>query len=47
MHLARHRATITDALVARHADVSRTFLYTNADARALMSEAQGRASTQR
>src|SRR5215471_14335482 len=37
--LRRHRAPVTYPAVARAAGVSRTFLYANPDARALISEA--------
>jgi chromosome segregation ATPase len=45
--LRRERAHVTVAAVARRADVSRTFLYQNTDARALITEAAGQASDQR
>ncbi|WP_327364971.1 DUF6262 family protein [Streptomyces sp. NBC_01296] len=41
--LAKTRTPITMASVARHADVSRTFLYEHADAKTLVSEAMSRA----
>ena len=37
--MRRERAPITSAAVARRADVSRSFLYQNADARALVTAA--------
>jgi hypothetical protein len=46
-HMRRERARITVAAVARRADVSRTFLYQNTDARALITEAAAQASDQR
>lgn len=45
--IRRERARVTVAAVARRADVSRTFLYQNTDARALVAEAAAAASGQR
>ncbi|MFJ8348221.1 DUF6262 family protein [Streptomyces sp. NPDC094153] len=45
--LLRKRQTITVAAVARHADVSRTFLYEHAEARSLIEEAVSRAAGRR
>ncbi|MFJ4967146.1 DUF6262 family protein [Streptomyces sp. NPDC088729] len=45
--LLQKRQPITVAAVARHADVSRTFLYEHAEARALVEEATSRAAGRR
>lgn len=45
--LRRQKAPITPAALARRAGVSRTFLYENTDARALIADALTRASGQR
>ncbi|QKW52663.1 DUF6262 family protein [Streptomyces buecherae] len=45
--LARAKRPITMAAVARQADVSRTFLYEHAEARALVAEAVSRAAGRR
>lgn len=45
--MRRERAAITVAAVARRADVSRTFLYQNAEARTLVAEAATAAGGQR
>ncbi|WP_405750160.1 DUF6262 family protein [Streptomyces sp. NBC_00012] len=45
--MVKTRAPITMAAVARTADVSRTFLYEHADARALVEEATNRAAGRR
>jgi uncharacterized coiled-coil protein SlyX len=45
--MRRDRARITVAAVARRADVSRTFLYQNPDARRLVNQAAGEATGQR
>lgn len=45
--MRRERAKITVAAVARRADVSRTFLYQNTDARQLVADANAGASGQR
>lgn len=45
--LRRQKAPITAAALARRANVSRTFLYENTDARALIADALTRASGQR
>ena len=44
--IRRARTAVTYPAVARHAGVSRTFLYANPDARALISEAISKAGTQ-
>ncbi|WP_234544819.1 DUF6262 family protein [Streptomyces shenzhenensis] len=46
-HLAGTKTPITMAAVARHADVSRTFLYEHAEARTLVDEAISRAAGRR
>jgi chromosome segregation ATPase len=46
-HLEKTRTPITVSAVARHADVSRTFLYEHAQARTLVEEATRRASGRR
>jgi predicted RNase H-like nuclease (RuvC/YqgF family) len=45
--LRRRKMTVTYPAVARHAGVSRTFLYENAEARVLIGEAIGKAVSQR
>lgn len=45
--LRRHKKPITYAAVARRAEVSRTFLYENTDARSLVTEAAKHAAGQR
>ena len=44
--IRRARTPVTYPAVARHAGVSRTFLYANPDARAMVSQAIGKASKQ-
>ncbi|WP_327590533.1 DUF6262 family protein [Nonomuraea sp. NBC_00507] len=47
VQLARQKVPITYPLVARRAEVSRTFLYENAHARALMADALARDTSRR
>ncbi|MGW4113501.1 hypothetical protein ACWEFJ_21750 [Actinosynnema sp. NPDC004786] len=46
-HIRRERARVTIAAVARRAEVSRTFLYQNVEARALIAAGTAAASDQR